>query len=156
MNIDSPADVGVPAADSAANLLARDVGGNKADALVEVVGVVASVCAMVKGLIQKLAQGSVARMTMVSGTSSSLADVLNITDKGILTGIVQLTEGADDGRLTITVDGTVIYSNNVGVQQKAGHISLPFYHRFDTSLRVQHSNVGNSVQINTFVMYTTD
>lgn len=48
-------DLAVPAADVATNILERDVIGNKSDAAVTAVGVVASICAYLKGVLNQIA-----------------------------------------------------------------------------------------------------
>lgn len=145
----------VPSADAVANGQLADVVGNKADTEQATVVDTASLVRYQKALIQELAQRGTPKMVRVATTSDTLSDVLNITDKGVLTGIVQNSGGADVGYLKITIDGVVMYAEALFVGNNKTQ-SLAFNHRFNTSLRVEHENSGDVVTISTFVSYTTD
>lgn len=145
----------VPAADTAANYWVRQVIGSKADAAREAQAATYSAIGYLKGIIQELAQRGTAEFADVGGTSDTLADVVNITDKGVLTGVAMVMEGADRGRLKITIDGVAIMNDRRFVFNSLQN-SLAFNHRFNTSLRVEHRNEGNAVAYLTYVAYTTD
>lgn len=147
----------VPSADSTDNDQMGDVVGNKTDAAVEAVGTTKSITAYSKGLVQELAQRAVAKMTGAYLTSSTLSDVLNITDKGVLTGFFMREIGTDNCYFAITVDGTVIYNASlVAVDAHTNSFTIAFNHRFNTSLRVQIKNSDNSTGMTGFVAYTVD
>ena len=81
------ADMAVPAPDSTANVLERDVIGNKSDAAVTTVGTTASIMAYIKGVLSWLLVP-----TADAATNTSTRDVVgNKTDAAITTGIIGTT-----------------------------------------------------------------
>jgi len=109
-------------------------------------------------VIAQAAQRAVPKMVMAFQTSNVYGDLVNITDKGVLTGISQaLAASASQGYLKIIIDGTTVFDNqltsNTNAQQP---ISLSFNHPFGTSLQVQHKSLDNTNAVITWVSYTTD
>ena len=164
-----------PNQDSTNNTTVSDVVGNKTDSEATNVATTASVIAYLKGLIQELDQRKVPKMVCASPLyDSNWYDVINITDKGVLTYIRQEAKSfsvSGYSHLKITIDDTVIYDSSIGdyeiqkfVETKfidgenyyRGHNSISFQHRFNTSLLIQHMKCGNSSSIKTWVTYTTD
>ena len=156
----------VPAANATANTDVADVGGNKTDALVEDVGTTKSLMGYIKGLIQELAQRDVAQAASDTNSQvSTYEDVVNITDKGVLTGVTQglygSTSGASVGTIRITIDGVAILTDTGFThffftynEMRGYDASLAFNHRFDTSLRIEHKTTAGSVH--TKAAYTID
>jgi len=144
-----------PTPDSTASAKMRDVVGDKADTEQATVVDTASVMRYMKALIQELAQRGTAQMASAMTATNTPSDVVNITDKGVLTGISQHSEGADPGRIIVTIDGVEIFALGQFCYDSQA-ASLAFNHRFNTSLLVEHANVGASVEINTQVAYTID
>jgi len=136
----------VPAADSANDANIRDVVGKKDDAGVEVVGTTKSLVAYSKGLVQEMAQRNVAMCAQNGATSTTWVDIVNINDKGVLTGLAAFTyafTATSVIQFAVTIDGTLILSFPIltftGIGQSN---SLSYNHRFDTSLQVQ-INIGS-------------
>lgn len=135
--------------------------GSKAAAAVESVSSTASLVAYIKGLIQELDQRSVSKASQDRTNQSSWKDIVNITDKGVLTGISQwVTSDGTGGGLQIIIDGLWILSidsgPNSGFSMNYASASLAFNHRFNTSLRVQHEAYNGAGYVNTTVSYTID
>lgn len=169
----------VPSANATTNTKDRDVIGNKTDTLIDNVGTENSIIAYTKALIQELDQRKVAKVANNltnngAWTTPTYIAVVNITDKGVLTGISQhLWHAATDtaaevyGKLKVTIDGTLIlddayftraqyvatYSPKPGCTN-----SLAFNHRFNTSLLVEHLHtIGDGLyNLSTNVSYTID
>ena len=119
----------------------------------------------------------VSKSVVSSGFGLVWGDALNISDKGVLTGIYQ---GFHDngiainttyyGKLRITIDGTVILTldaenealcnlvTNAAVsdvsERRSG--SLSFNHKFETSLRVEVCTSDNGARTCTIINYTID
>lgn len=158
-----------PSADATTTATVNQVVGHKEDATVSAVGTTKSVVAYLKGLVQEMAQRGTPKMVSAITSSTDLADVVNITDKGVLTGIVQFMNyvtDAEAGWFILTIDGVVVYDNvnspnhqTISTDSATTLMSttIPFNHRFSTSLRVQHKvNTGSHGRLYTFVTYTTD
>lgn len=174
----------VPTVDITNNYSSADVVGNKSDAAQTTVGTTRSTIAYVKGLLNALAthvtalathdtalgvvdgnvdnleaerlQRVVARAVQATTASDTLADVVNISDKGVLTGISQMAVANDSMKLKVIIDGVTILDTFTFTKLASCPRSIAFNHRFDTSLQVQHSNTGNAEQVQTLVSYTTD
>lgn len=108
------------------------------------------------------AQREVSKMAVDDNATDSFEDIVNITDKGVLTGISQIITtftAASNVQLNIVIDGVTVFdsltiNNFVTIGDT---ISFAFNHRFDTSLLVQHKVSSNSKgTVRSFVMYTTD
>lgn len=161
-----------PAADSASNIYLRDIGGSKDDTEQASVVNTASLMRYQKAEIQELSQRRVAKTAVANNAVVGLADVINITDKGILIGISQYirsTLGAGfsaTGRIKLTIDGIVVLDDNAFTYAFLDpnnpyfcNNSLAYNHRFNTSLRVEHAinEVGGAVgNVYTKVAYTID
>lgn len=95
----------VPAADSANNIGSRDVVGNKSDAAVTTVGVVASIIAYIKGILN-----SIVLPAANSAANTNIAQVVgNKTDTGVLnpdgvTSLIAYIKGAMTLFLVSSVD----------------------------------------------------
>lgn len=157
----------VPGVDAVTNVKTRDVTGNKADSLIEAVGVNKSNIAYTKGLIQLLAQLGSPKMAYYEGTGTGYTSVVDITDKGILTGISVNKEtsvlGATIVMLKVTLDAVQLYANKFIKQDLAtieGLVwstqSLSFFHRFNTSLKIEIGNVAGAAWHYCTVSYTVD
>jgi len=147
----------------------NDAIGNKTDSEQTNVTTSDSSTSYLKGIIQELDQRKVPHMVKAQASSVNYADVVNITDKGVLNGISQNirynTTSNWLGSLKIIIDGTTVYDdyfvyvyNESLVGQLYSSNSLAFNFRFNTSLRIQHkvsSDIGFAY-LNTFVSYTTD
>ncbi len=96
--------------------------------------------------------------------AATYEDVVNISDKGVLTGITSLvfsTSNAHDGTILVTIDGgaltaMAVFSRVPNLDDTTNSQSLSFGHRFDTSLRVQHKKSNGLDNIYTSVAYTID
>ncbi len=155
----------VPTADAANDVFVTDVVGRKTDAAVEVVGTTKSVQAYGKGLTQELAQRNVSKTVIVAVASVAWGDIVNITDKGVLTGLSQVPslEIAADGAGAIryTIDGTLVVTITVfsqvdATQDLAVSGCLSLNHRFDTSLRVEAKGTNATIVHHTTAAYTID
>jgi hypothetical protein len=123
-------------------------------------------------LLRAVAKMTSATMTSINDTADlAYVNVVNITDKGILTGISQVLSGAaagssigQNGKLKLIIDGTTVFDGAFNVTtdtttaQNWGN-SLAYNHQFVTSLQIQHCfaaalTAGRTVS--TFVSYTTD
>jgi len=100
---------------------------------------------------------------MISGvvTGSAYTDIVNISDKGVLTGISMMLNtftAPNTANLKIIIDGVTIYDSDFLSFEKIGdHRSLSFNHKFDVSLQIQHKiNAVSMGQAITKVAYTTD
>ncbi len=155
----------VPTADAVTNAFMRDVLGIKTDAAVEVVSAVNSLMAYIKGLTQELDQRSVAKVAWALDSTNSFTDVLNLSDKGVLTGIFQalqlsdVASGTEQGGIRLTIDGVLKwtepnFSEKFTTDGSASFASLSFNHRFDTSIQVEAKNSGNTISVWTSVAYT--
>lgn len=152
--------ISVPAQDSTDNVVAADVIGNKTDALVEAVGTTKSLAGYLKGLIQELDQKSVPMCGYLVTAGSALADVVNINDKGMLTGFVgKGSSGTDYIYIKVTLDGVCILdadASGIGQVTETDAVSIPFHHRFNTSLRVQARNAAGTATMVYLAPYTKD
>jgi len=132
------------------------------------VAITSGIVGYVKALIQELDQRKVAKVAWAMGTLANYTDVVNITDKGVLTGISQTimtVNGAlKTSNLKIIIDGITVLdtsagqyltTNNVTAYDHAD-IGLSFNHIFNTSLQVQHKSSGAADQVQTAVSYTID
>jgi hypothetical protein len=159
----------VPTADSTDNAHLRDVVGNKTDAAVSVVGTDKGLIGYIKGLIQWLAQKTVPKTATLSGASTSYTDIINIFDKGVLTGVNQFLKPSggdsvfDHGYIKIIIDSTTILdyvftygSFDSGVACDMGHNSLHFDHPFSTSLQIQYKVGDIKLTAYNIVAYTID
>ena len=151
-------DLSVPSANSSDNVDMPDVAGNKTDTPVEAVSAVASLVGYIKGLVQEMAQrdtAKVASATHAGSSSTSYSDIVNITDKGVLTGISQsIDAAAGNAYIKIVLDGVTI-TDSATIREGSG-IGLSFNHRFNTSLQVQHKTQFGSAYQYTSVAYTID
>lgn len=155
----------VPVADAVTNAHLRDVMGNKTDALVGAVGVNKSNIAYIKGLIQLLDQLKTPKTAKADTINSGWQDIVNITDKGVLTGVSGLfyIGGTVDGHgeIKIIIDGITV-GENIFIsavdftEDRATAIGISFFHRFNTSLQVQHQITATGARLYTVVTYTTD
>ena len=159
----------VPTADAATDTVMRDVIGRKTDAAVTTVGTTKSVIAYLKGLVQELSQRAVPKMYQGNNSTDSYSTVVSITDKGVLTGISgrigMSNPGGLEGFIEVTIDGTKLLANvtvangqyDSSYYRSEGHFSIPFNHRFNTSLLVQHKVSASSYgTIYTIVTATID
>jgi hypothetical protein len=124
------------------------------------------ISAYVKGLVQRADQGSVPKMVQVAGGNGALADIVNILDKGILTGLsieaIYITGAKPIGYLKITIDGEVIFVETAVIFATSSaaypvYRTIPFNHPFSTSLRIEGkcSNTATGT-INFLASYTVD
>ena len=153
----------VPSANGTDNAQMRDVIGNKEDTLVTDVGTTKSISAYIKGVVQELDQRKTGKMVKVAGGNGSLADIVNITDKGILTGVTisMLTVAAQTNiTLKITRDSDVMFNDTFitsGTNGVVVFIPIAFNHRFDTSLRIEGMSATNTNATCYFIAtYTVD
>lgn len=95
-------DLNVPAVDAAANLHERDVIGNKADTPVIVLGVVASLMAYVKGILDQVAVAIAAVAVAIASPAAALAAVGYTRQAGV-TQVFQksITSAANAGVVTV-------------------------------------------------------
>lgn len=112
-------------------------------------------------LTQEAEQRNVGKIYQGNINNATFADVVNITDKGVLTGISQqCTAYTADGRgyIKLVIDGTQVVSDPFLNFYEAGdHRALRFQHRFNTSLQVQHKiNAADLGTVHTFVACTID
>jgi hypothetical protein len=156
-----PADISVPAANSTANLDAADVLGNKTDNEIEDVSTIASLMGYMKGIVREMSQRDNAKAAYAVATTT-YADLVNISDKGVLTGITQLSDNISStsvGSIIVTIDGTVILTAEPFFTVNSGDYAcggvLSFNHRFNTSLRIQHKK-NSSYIMQTMATYTVD
>jgi len=153
----------VPAKDATTDVNVRDVVGKKDDTAVEDVGTTKTVIAYSKGIVQEVAQRDVAKMaTAVNGTTGYV-DCVNVTDKGVLTGISQCMERCFIGSVKVVIDSITVYDGVFALEldDETGdpiisRNSLAFNHRFDTSLQVQHKTSNEAGDSSLIVSYTTD
>ena len=113
----------------------------------------------------ELNQRVVAQVAQATRAVASYADVVNITDKGVLTGVSQViyngATGNCEGVVRITIDGVAIMTDSLfSIYVLTPDVSQPntvsFNHRFDTSLRVEHMTSNTNATIKTTVAYTID
>ena len=94
-----------------------------------------------------------------TNSTGSLENVVNITDKGVLTGVstsVSSYTGVGEIVLKVIIDGVTIYNTVLlAFEAKGQSNSIAFNHRFDTSLQIQHSQSGTAM-VRTIATYTTD
>ncbi len=99
-------------------------------------------------LTQEADQRSVPKVYSNSYNGTAFTDIVNITDKGVLTGISTfLTQytAASFIHWKIIVDGVTLYDGEImSFSEKGQAKSLSFNHKFDTSLQVQHKIVTAS------------
>jgi len=130
--------------------------GRRVDAAAAVVATDKTIMSYTKGLIQELDQRAVGMAATGTVERITYVDVVNISDKGVLTGVYQRVVRAGDsidcsGAIKVILDGVTIFedvgfsrytfaeipeSNLVINTDRTG--SLSFNHRFNTSLQVQH------------------
>lgn len=139
--------------------------GKQGDVLVSDVGTTSTIMAYVKSLVQELDQRKTPHCVVVDGGHGSLADIVNITDKGVLTGIVvnirSITADGTVVHLKITIDGSVVLDDtsfaSIKWTEMIHNICIPFNHRFNTSLRVEGSTADQTKTECTFIVtYTVD
>ena len=157
---------GVPGADVATNTNMRDVLGNKTDALKTDVAADVSAMAYLKGQVQELDQRKIPHTVQGNGGNGVYADIVNINDKGVLTGIsvqaISIGVVPIDGNLRVTIDGNAFIWNMYVISTSPtdkGVVTrgLNFNHRFDTSLLVEGSCADTSKgTIKFLVNYTVD
>jgi len=154
-----------PTQDSTNNTTVADVVGNKADSEATNVANTTSAIAYLKGLIQELDQRKVPKMVRVAiyWKLGEWYDVVNITDKGVLTCVSQQiysSSSYNSTELKIVIDGISVYEGafaqfeNFINNNYYGQYTMNFQHRFNSSLLVQHKSY--TPDINTFVTYTVD
>lgn len=91
-----------------------------------------------------------------------VSDVINISDKGILTGISQSCEAftaSSSATIDIIIDGVTIYNTGLflNFDKKGDTISQSFNHPFETSLQVRHRTVAaDKGTVGTIVSNTID
>lgn len=106
---------------------------------------------------------------LVGATASTAAyvSVLDITDKGFLTGISQypifsVSDEDIDGFIKLTIDGGVEYDGDfchmrlLADKTHAAGIGVCFDHKFETSLKVEHKVGSINQRARTLVAYTND
>ena len=133
------------------------------------ISTVATQVIIVKNLVNNLEAERLKRavlyVTQLDGEAAGLTDIVNISDKGILSFIFQkITYGStgDNTSLKIIVDGVtkldVSNQNEVlsGFRQARQSGMLMFNYPFETSLQVQYAKTGGTPVSNSFVVYTTD
>jgi len=165
----------VPTANATTDTVIRDVIGRKTDAAVTDVGTTKSLMAYLKGLIQELDQRKIAKVAIGQTTNgltgTGWTSLLNITDKGVLTGVSQIycPTGTANlfGGIKIIVDGITIMTDDCFTYAKyvntydpyvSGSNNLAFNHRFNTSLAVSHCHTGGdgTAVVYSKVAYTID
>lgn len=151
-----------PAPNAVDNVHMRDSIGNKDDNLFVGAWSTVSIMSYIKGLTQFLDQLKTAKAVNYEHTGDTFADAVNISDKGVLTGVSVLYHAVDTNYayVKITIDGVVVLPGTVYFGAgDATHIgnnnSLAFFHRFNTSLRVE-VKCGASKYAKFCVSYTTD
>jgi hypothetical protein len=111
--------------------------------------------------------GFVRKVCHVAGSPASVVD---ITDKGVLTGITVVFQPTDAVEnvaiaLTVAIDGSNVINNtyiaskpDVATTAMQLATTLPFYHPFDTSLAITATVIDPSLTSTgiVFVTYTTD
>lgn len=122
-------------------------------------------------LNQELDQRKTAKGIQGQTSSTSWTDIINITDKGVLTGIFQYFEYEGThtnyiyAGIQIIIDGQTIltsdrFSTYKITSNPATRIvisgSLAFNHRFNTSLRIKHKTNYYDAPVYTNISYTTD
>lgn len=155
----------VVGADSALNTYMRDVLGNKTDAIDDVVAANVSLMAYIKGDTQERDQRAVGKMSRVGviSTDTTEKDIVNITDKGVLTGITIHIRGSQTGNLflKVTIDGTIVYNGycyeGVGSVDDNPVIPFIFNNRFNTSLHIESwCQIGQTTEADIYPIYTVD
>lgn len=156
--------------DTVANIWCSDVIGNKEDTSVFKPSSTASIIGYEKGissLTDKLYTPKMAGVFLGAADNSTYTEVVNVTDKGILTGISQFIRddisAGTNGHVKIVIDGTTVYDgvfcyySFFGSANWTGHNSLSFIHQFNTSLVVYHkASASEATAIHTLVSYTID
>jgi len=132
--------VAVAAADSALNVYASDAIGNKTDDLVGAVAADVGLMAYIKSLVQEIDQKSISQMSYGDVVNTPYVNSVNITDKGLLAGIVAVVysyTSFTNVTIKIEIDGATIYDDIVFKTGAYGQsVSLPFHARFNTTLKV--------------------
>lgn len=173
----------VPVADAVEYRHMRDSVGVKSDAAQTTVGTTRSLMGYLKGVLNQIAahitalathdgkldtvdglvdnleaerlQRAVGKAVAVVTSLATYADVVNITDKGVLTGITSVPSGTQAISLRITIDGgTPIELLNVTANVEG--VGIAFNHRFDTSLQVEHKLAAVDGSGRTICTYTVD
>ncbi|KKM77872.1 hypothetical protein LCGC14_1365610 [marine sediment metagenome] len=112
-------------------------------------------------LIQEKNQRNTTVVTSATENNTTYSDVVNVTDKGVLTGITtnisQYTAGSQVS-WKIIIDGSTKFDGYVlefGARNDA--VTLAFNSRFDTSLQIQHKiTTASKGTARTIVSHTTD
>ncbi len=174
----------VATANAVTNTVISDVIGNKTDAAVGSVGTTKTIMAHTKGVLTDTGTTLPAAITAVttgidaihdqtlvgvctktSNITTSYTDVVNISDKGVLTGASQWLYHGESvvygATIKITIDGVELveitsFAAMDGAPEWNIANSLSFNHRFDTSLQVEHKSTLADKAANTAVSYTTD
>ena len=126
--------------DSALNVYARDVIGNKTDAEIAAVAADVGLMAYMKAQVQELDQRTVPKFRYSESNRVDYGNVLTVNAKGVLTGISVQQVPTQRGYIRIIIDGVTIYAGVIAylsLPTEAWH-SLNFNHRFDTSLVIDN------------------
>lgn len=153
------------AANCVANVNINDIIGNKDDTPRDFVHANYGLMNYMKGIIQEIDQRTIPHMIHTRIAAIAYADVINITDLGVLTGFAAIMNSGADAAATafarFTIDGTLFCTPSESILRKTAvdhrpMISFPFNHRFNTSLLIEgYTNLASS-PVDFFVMYTTD
>jgi len=144
------------ATDGAADTFMRDGVGTKDDTEQTTVVDTASLMRYQKAEIQELDQRYVPKVATASEDTNVYSNIIDITDKGILTGVSQFMTGDIGagfdaiGHIKIILDGVTVIDDGfftlgqfIANEVRINNNSLHFNHRFNTSLQVQHKVVEN-------------
>jgi len=138
----------VVGADSALNVYARDVIGNKTDAEIAAVAADVGLMAYMKAQVQELDQRTVPKFMYQESNRVAYGNVLTVNAKGVLTGISVQQSPTSRGYIRIIIDGVTIYAGIIAYRGLAieARQSQNFNHRFDTSLVIDNytQNAGNN------------
>ena len=155
----------VAGVDNTDNAFLKDIIGNKWDNIKGVVSANYTLINYLKGIVQEVAQRGAPKMVHVRLTDTSYADVLNITDKGFLIAVVaQMKSGgaaAKNAFARFTLDGVTICTPSEAILAKTTvdvvpNITIPFFHRFNTSLLIEGYTNDAAHPVDFFVTYTVD
>lgn len=131
----------VPGVDSTDNVNARDVSGNKDDTLIDELASDVSNIAYTKGLVNVVQKLRTAKIYQGSAAGTGWADIVNLTDKGILSGISFLCmafTAQGYGQVDVNIDGVTLISAAFLWFTKIGDSrALPCILKFETSLVVK-------------------
>ena len=124
-----------------------------------------SIISYLKGIIQELDQRSVSHAVYAVAAPPTYTDIVNITDKGVFTGISQVFDAignSDDyGYFKIIIDGVTIITDarmavQTGTNDMAAGVAVAFNHRFNTSFQAQYKTMNAVAALQNVVTYTTD